>query len=735
MANRDIIYDIEVYPNVFCATFLEVRTMKIVVFEISEFKDQWVEFQNFLKVCSNNFVRHVGFNNLAYDYQVIHRMLGQKGRLPHETMYEFTYRINQALFAMTKEEKHEYMIWPSDHVVPQVDLYKIHHFDNDARRTSLKKLEFNMRSKTIQDLPYPPGTILTKDQVAELIKYNLHDVMETFKFYKASADMIAFREELTEKYGKNFINHNDTKIGKDYFIMELEAAGIQCFKKRNGEKVPVQTLRPYIDMKDVIYDYIEFERPEFNAVMDWLKRQRITQTKGVFLEIDVRTLGSLKQYVGESSIQYGIRSKKGKLTFRGIKSYKHFPDAVITVSEKIEFLEQDENIEAVRISNLNCVVNGFQFDFGTGGIHGSVPATVVISDEGSAVVDYDVTSLYPSIAIVNRNFPEHLTEKFCEIYAAVKKDRMSYAKGTPENAMLKLALNGVYGDSNNPFSCFFDPKYTMTITINGQLMLCMLAEMMMDVEGLSLIQVNTDGVTVKVAHERVDEVEKINVIWENLTGLNLERADYDKMYIRDVNNYIGLYTDGQMKRKGAYEYELGWEKNHSSLVIQKAVEANLVRGENITHFINAHKAEMDFMLRTNIPSTSRLMLDSGYDERTGMADVEALQRTTRYYMCKEGGQLTKIMPPLHTTVSFISQREKARTPAQIRKFDQLAARRERLGVADRERMMNVESECMATPCNTMIDESIRYIDYDWYIKKAHELVDPLWSGAFRNLLE
>ena len=582
------------------------------------------------------------------------------------------------------------MIWPSDHVVPQVDLYKIHHFDNDARRTSLKKLEFNMRSKTIQDLPYKPGTILTKDEIAELIKYNLHDVMETAKFYEKSADMIAFREKLTKKYDKNFLNHNDTKIGKDYFIMELQNAGIECFHIRDGERVPVQTVRRSMRLNEIIFPYVEFERPEFNAVLDWVKKQEIRETKGVFTGID--DLGDLEQYAN-----------------------------LKTVKKKIK--------------NLNCIIDGFQFDFGTGGIHGSVESTIVESDEHFAVIDYDVTSLYPSIAIANNIFPEHLTEKFCSIYATMKKDRMSYAKGTPENAMLKLALNGVYGDSNNPFSPFYDPLYTMTITINGQMMLCMLAEMMMEVEGLSLIQINTDGVTVKVPRSKVDDVEKINVIWQNLTGLDLERVDYDKMFIRDVNNYIGLYTNGKLKRKGAYEYEMEWHQNQSALIVKKAVEAHLVHGANITEFITAHKDEMDFMLRTNVFSTSRLMIDRGYDERTDMPDVEELQRTTRYYMCKAGGQLVKVMPALPTTLSMEEQRAKLRTPGQIRKFEEIVARRARLGVVDRERIININDGYNVTPYNTTNDLVKTDINYDWYIEEAHKLVDPLWSGAFKNLLE
>lgn len=355
-----------------------------------------------------------------------------------------------------------------------------------------------MGSKSIQDLPYPVGTYLDDYQTDELIRYNIHDCSETAKFYEKSKEMIAFREQLTKKYERDFMNHNDTKIGKDYFIMELEKSNIKCFHSGGGQKQPVQTLRPFIRITDIIFDYIKFERPEFNAVLNWLRKQTITQTKGVFTEID--NLGELANYAN-------LKSKKGM------------------------------------VKNLNCVVDGFQFDFGTGGIHGSIDSTIVEADNDFAIIDYDVTSLYPSIAIVNRIFPQHLTVKFCDIYAQMKKDRLSYPKGTPENAMLKLALNGVYGDSNNPHSPFFDPQYTMSITINGQLMLCMLAEKMLAVEGLRILQINTDGITIKVPRDKINAVEYINRQWMGLTGLELERADYSRMWIRDCNNYIAEYID------------------------------------------------------------------------------------------------------------------------------------------------------------------------------------------------
>lgn len=653
---RDLIHDAETYINLFSVVFLNTNTGAIRIFEMSPWKNDWAEFQHFVKNCSNGFVRWVGFNNYAFDYPVIHFML-QNFRGSNTDGMKLALAAHQKgnrLIKCSKEEKFAQIIWDNNQLVPQLDLYKIHHFDNMARATSLKVLEFNMRSNRIQDLPYDPHIPLTEQQKNEVIEYNIHDVNETFKFYKESKDMIAFREELSKKYDKNFINHNDTKIGKDYFIMELEKIGISCYKFDDDGRKPVQTKREIIKLRDVIFPYIEFDRPEFNAVLDWIRKQEITETKGVFTEL----------------------------------------------VECDDFIKANSNLKKVKkkVKNLNCVVDGFQFDFGTGGIHGSVPPTIIEEDEDNVILDYDVTSLYPSIGIVNELYPQHLTRRFCAIYGRLKDDRMSYPKGTPENAMLKLALNGVYGDSNNPYSPFYDPQYTMAITINGQLMLCMLVERYMAIEGVKLIQINTDGATIRCPKSKVDEIEDINKEWSKLTKLDLERADYKRMFIRDVNNYVGEYTDGKLKRKGAYEYDIGWHQNHSALVVKKAVEAHLIRGENVRDFIAKHDDIFDFMLRTKVPRTSRLE-----------SDGVKIQNVTRYYISTDGGEFVKIMPPL---------------PKQVKEDPNAPERR-----------FKVDAGFLATPVNNMVDDKKPdNINYDWYVAEANKLIDPLYQGVLNDMM-
>lgn len=657
--SKDLIYDCETFYNLFSICFYNPDTKTYRTFEMSAWKNDWPEFQKFTKNCSNGFIRWVGFNNFYFDYQVIHAMLNRfkTGDFTGEQIAYAAHQKAQELINAQKFEKFSGMVWDNNHLVPQVDLFRIHHFDNMARATSLKVLEFNMRSDTIEDLPFDPTKPLTAEQRPILLRYGQHDVSETYKFYLKTLPMIRFREQLTEKYGKNFLNFNDTKIGKEFFIMELDKAGVRCFTIEDGERKPIQTKRDKIKIRDIIFPYIKFDRPEFNAVLDWMRKQVITETKGVFTELD--DLGDLAQYAN-------LKTTKGK------------------------------------IKNLNCIVDGFQFDFGTGGIHGSVDATIIEEDDTWAVLDYDVTSLYPSIGIVNEVFPKHLGKKFCSVYAQLKKDRVSYVKGTPENAMLKLALNGVYGDSNNPFSPFFDPQYTMSITINGQILLCMLAEMYMQVESVKIVQINTDGITIKVRRDKIEEVEAINNKWTELTKLDLERADYKKIFIRDVNNYLGVYTNGKIKAKGAYEWQslyrpnhpdpdsITWHKNHSAMVVQMAVTAHLVDGVNLEKFITEHKDPFDFMLRTKVPRSSRLMWGD-----------EQIQNTTRYYMSKNGRQLTKVMPPL------------AKNP-------------------DKERPIKINDGWNVTPINTM--REIDDIDPRWYIEEAKKLVAPLYEGLLREMM-
>ena len=684
----DYIYDLETYPNIFTFAVIKSDGSERQVFEMSTRKNEADMMFAFLDRLHDNGDRLVGFNNVGFDWEVIKGLLDVRVKaitVSGKAVADKAYRLAQTIFA---DQKREFKRSNGKDMVEQVDLFKIYHFDNVARATSLKMLEFNMKADNICDLPYPPGTVLTDEQMDELITYNMHDVDNTLRFYLLSIPLITFREELTKKYKRSFINHNDTKIGKDYFIMQLEKAMPEsCYKKnKDGSRSINQTKRSSIAIEECLFNYYDFKRPEFLAIVEWFKQQNITETKGVFSDIEEHLLGGVAAYAE---------------TIEKRKKFKEEP----TAEEIADFLlehplgwVQPKELKAKKkgvaqyshwghwkeATNLNVVVDGFRFDFGTGCIHGSVPPSIVEEDFDYVIVDADVASMYPNIAISNNVYPEHLSEEFCAIYKDVYEQRKGYAKNTAENAMLKLALNGVYGDSNNQYSPFYDPKYTMTITINGQLLLCLLAEKLLAIKGLKIIQVNTDGVTVLLPRGSRPQYDKICKDWQEQVSLQLEFAEYAKMVIRDVNNYIAVYTDGKVKRKGAYQYEgLGWHQDQGGRIIAMAAEAAILHGADLYTFISNHEDKYDFMLRTKVPRSSKLV--QVFNDGTEVQQ----QNICRYYACKDGGQLIKVMPPVYT--------------------------------GDPDRRLSVESGWSMRVCNNIKDFN-HDIDYDYYVEAAKKLL-------------
>lgn len=657
-----IVYDIETLPNLFSLTAMDATTGEVWVFEMSERQNDILLLVAWLRYLQENKIDMVGYNNIGFDYPIIHFILLANGLVTVEQIYE------KAMSIINSYDKFAHTIWPNDWFIPQIDLFKIYHFDNQAKSTSLKALQFNMRSDSVEDMPIAHGTMIQADQIPALLSYNLHDVTETAKFLGKSMEQVEFRRYLSDLYNRDFMNHNDTKIGKDYFIMRLEEQNPEaCYMRGDGGREPRQTPRASIPLVDVIFPYVAFNHPEFQRALDWLKGHTVVETKG----------------------------KLG----------------------------------------LSATIDGFTFDFGTGGIHGSVESQVVREDEHYALIDIDVASYYPNIAIANRVFPEHLGELFCDIYKDVYEQRKQHKKGTPENAMLKLALNGVYGDSNNVYSPFYDPQYTMSITINGQLLLCMLAEQLMTIPGLTMIQINTDGLTIRVPRVVEQFVVIICKWWEAFTCLTLEDVRYSMMAVRDVNNYLAVTTEGKVKRKGAYDSRLpgerfdvpalGWHQNTSSLVVAKAAEAAIVKGLDVTAFIHNHTEPFDFMVRAKATGASHLVLvmDDGAET--------PLQKTTRMYVARQGGSVFKNSPPPPNEVEGWYKRS-----PKVSKTDYAAWHAAWGNVHNPEihtknksiyenRRTGILVGWKCAECNRAEDFDWANLNYDYYIQEAMKLVQAV----------
>ena len=608
MNQLTIIADTETFPNcfLFCASHADSDLRW--AFEISNRKDDSKDLYDFLNWMHDNQVRCAGFNIVGFDGPLIHMFMQMGGKATAATLYQKA----MAIINSQDDNKWAHQVKPTDRAFPWLDLFRLHHFHNRARSTSLKMLEFVMKMDNIQDLPFKVGTTLTSEQIDVLTTYCHHDVLATKRFYHESADAIKLREQLSITYDRDLLNHDDVKLGSTIFEIALEKAGVQLYEYGPQGRTPRQTKRPTIALKDFILPWIKFEQPEFARILNWFKEQTITETKGVFEDIVAR-------------------------------------------------------------------VNGFDFVFGLGGIHGSVENEILVASDTCVIESWDVQSYYPHISFKHNLYPEHLGPVFCQVYSDLFETRKKSPKGSAENAALKLALNGTFGKTNDVFSVFYDSGFMMSITICGQMMLCMLAEKLMQIPTLRIVLANTDGLEYTIHPDHVEQARVVCADWQTLTKFNLENVRYSRMWVTNVNNYLAEYTDGKLKRKGCFEYDLDYHQNHSALVIPKVAEQVLVHGKPIRETVEQWPDIYDFFLRTKVPRNGYLQ----------WGEAQA-QNISRYYVAVNGKPLTKWLPPL------------AKKPGVWRSFA-------------------VESGWKVQICNDIKDADGVQIDFDWYVTEVEKL--------------
>lgn len=671
-----VVYDIETFPNTFTINAEMLTSNVNSTWEISHYRDDRQQLLAWLNYLYANQCPMIGFNNLHFDYPVLH-FLYKNPMASVEQIYAKGQQI------ITSNDRFGNTIWESDRFAPQIDLFKINHFDNKAKSTSLKALQINMRSDNVMETPIPFGTMLTPDGVLQVIKYNKHDVRETKKYAYYCQKAIEFRLGLKQKLSGDVMNFNDTKIGAQ--ILEQRLGDELCYDRSSGRKKPRQTMRSRIALNDIIFPYIYFRNPEFQRVLEYMRTQVLTPEDLDDPDAEVSTKG----------------------VFKGLIAHVH----------------------------------GIEFHYGTGGIHGSVNGQRFQAGFGRIIRDIDVKGLYPSIAIVNRLAPEHLGEPFIIEYAKIPEERAVYqeklGKKSVEANSMKLAGNGVYGKSKDKFSVFYDPKMTMTITINGQLLLSMLIDWLTDVPTLQFIQANTDGVTYSINEEYEPMAAQICKQWEQYTCLVLEDANYSRIWIRDVNNYIAEDTKGKLKQKGAYWHpESGdryadsisesqppaWHKDLGNLVSIKAAVAAMVHGVPVETFIRAHTDPFDFMCRVKVDRQSQLIL--------GNAEI---QKTTRYYVANHGYQMRKVSPPPEGCMTG-DFKKKSKLPDaeynavmnELRASGRAGEWDERIHTKNKSvyeyRETSIQAGWVVMECNDATNFSFENLNYQFYIQEAEKLL-------------
>jgi hypothetical protein len=325
-------------------------------------------------------------------------------------------------------------------------------------------------------------------------------------------------------------------------------------------------------------------------------------------------------------------------------------------TSKLDYvLKEFQKLELKELDKFDFKINiyGIEWSFGLGGLHASVQNSIVESDKEYVIKSLDVTSFYPNLAIRNKWSPAHLPQEiFCPLYESFFERRKAIPKSDPSNYALKILLNSAYGMSNDKYSFLRDRQLTLSICINGQLLLSMLIEKIMEsIPDSQLLVINTDGCEIRIPREYEKLYFKICSEWEQQTQLQLEFAEYSKMIQRDVNNYISFYTNGKHKCKGSFEFEnIPLHKNKSHNIIPIAVFNYFKNNISVEETIYNHQNIFDFCAGVK---ASKGKSSDNEDNKRGASHYELrwleknelkkkkLSKTVRYFISKKGYSLVK----------------------------------------------------------------------------------------------
>lgn len=566
-----------------------------------------------------------GYNNKHYDDVIINYIIDYIDTMLCKSIYDVTL----SLFNLSQT-----IINLEDGNISKIKKWKYaNYFESmdlltmmfsSKLRVGLKSMQITMQYQNVQEYSGDFGSFLPKDKIDEMISYNINDVKSTYSLFNY----------LVKNGDIDLRLFIEQEYGFNALSMDSVKFGETLIAKKVCEELHInkrqlEQMRSPMDnipLKDVILPFIRYKNPKFQEALEDMKKQ--------------------------------VVSSKNKKP--GEKNYEN-----------------------------KFVVSGVRYSIGVGGIHSLNEPRIYVPKEDEYLGHLDVASMYPSFIVRYGWFPRHLGKAGLAVYTQIYHERIQakHSGQKQKNLALKLTLNSVTGKMQQETSWMYDPFSVFKIRINGQLILLMLADLLLQ-HSCEIVQVNTDGVMFIAKKAYKDAIMESVAKLEQLTKLSFEADSYEAFYQFAVNDYFGV-VDGfsqsrnpkLIEKKGMFITEPVLGKGLAPTIIPEAVINYFVFNIPVEDTIRNCDDIRKFLMSQRVDKKFKVEYDDKY-----------IQRINRWYASTNGCYLYTV--------------DESKTPV---KYSNLL---KKSGVTILNYIDNISTKN-------------RKINYPYYISEARKIIDQL----------
>ena len=564
-----IVYDIEIFPNVFHCTCKDTETNKLYFFEISNRKNQLTQLVDFFFYKNTGDKIFCGYNNKHYDDVIINYLIDfyyKMDTLTYNKICKSLFNLSHTIVTSEEGDISKFKRWKYAKYFYSMDLLTM--LFSSKLRVGLKEMQVTMHYKNVEEYSGNFDDVLKDSEIDNMIQYNINDVESTTELLNRLSDDVQLRLFIEKEYGIDALSMDSVKFGETILLKKY------CEETKLSEQY-VKTLRSpmdYIPLKDVILPFISYKNPKLQDVLKDMK----------------------------SKIVYSKERKGYEKKF---------------------------------------VLSDVCYSVAVGGIHSLHTPKIFIPNANEYIGHSDVASMYPSFIIKYKWIPRHLGKEFWQVYSQIYKERIEakHSGQKLKNLALKLTLNSVTGKMQQETSWMYDPFSVFKIRINGQLILLMLVDRLLELN-CKIVQVNTDGVMYIAQETQRNAVQEAVHEVEQLSQLTFESDDYEAFYQYAINDYFGVekgfsqsHNPKLIEKKGMFITDPRLGKGLAPAIIPKAVINYFLTKQPTSEYIKKSKDIKDFLMYQRVDKKFKVIHGD-----------KPVQRINRFYASTNDYSLFKV---------------------------------------------------------------------------------------------